>query len=513
MRARVLWSAIVFPLCLSCGGGGTPPPAAGIANPPRVSVKVAEGTVIAPSITVTVEANGCDVISQLEVFQGTRSVAKVPFTQSPMEFTFQKEDLRYEKVVGPISFGATATCSDGRVGEAVPTSARFFPVVTAKDGTGGELVVPEAFYAEGSGTSVSFLGCTQTASGPRLVRVNREGAVLAQQSGGDLGCTLRGYPTERDATSGKRWWIEPAGGVFAVNDALQVSAQFKDTISAAAIGTGGDLVFNIARSAEPFRLRRISHVNGSEPWKSGAIGLPIAGPVVVEASGGFRDVLIASQNTQGTGQTRDVLVERFNFGNGDKTAEVIIKTVGNAVGGVTPNFAAAFSTDGSVLFFTEPSGSGSHVLACLAIPANGQPCTSLNGNQLWSGPTASEEIRLLAVHNGGNRLVVATPSLMTVVATSNGTTLRSEVRPSGVLGVAGVLVGPQKELYLFNGVSTLPQEIVAFDDSSAEEAFRFDVPGGSLWADTDDSGKLWLRVGTKLVEPLPTLSYRTLPKP
>jgi hypothetical protein len=51
-------------------------------------------------------------------------------------------------------------------------------------------------------------------------------------------------------------------------------------------------------------------------------------------------------------------------------------------------------------------------------------------------------------------------------------------------------------------------EIVSTDLAERGELFRYQIPGSSLAGSTDDSGTLWLRVGRKLVRPLPPDQYR-----
>ena len=61
--------------------------------------------------------------------------------------------------------------------------------------------------------------------------------------------------------------------------------------------------------------------------------------------------------------------------------------------------------------------------------------------------------------------------------------------------------------YMFNSaaweegdVPPYPVEIIATDAAEKGELFRYRVPGGSLYGALDDSGALWLRVGSRLVK-------------
>jgi hypothetical protein len=69
--------------------------------------------------------------------------------------------------------------------------------------------------------------------------------------------------------------------------------------------------------------------------------------------------------------------------------------------------------------------------------------------------------------------------------------------------------------YLLNGAppqaglpAPQPLEIVATDDPTKGELYRYQVSAGSLSVAIDESGTLWMRVGGSLVRPLTLNEYR-----
>lgn len=123
-------------------------------------------------------------------------------------------------------------------------------------------------------------------------------------------------------------------------------------------------------------------------------------------------------------------------------------------------------------------------------------------------------------HPGASRLVAVGQQRVWFLDASGQIRNRDNrsIDANGALNVLQVLRRPNSpELFLLNapargldGAPTLPNEIVAVDQTSggeARELFRHQVVG-SLGGAIDPEGRLWVRTGFDVVQTLPLSDYR-----
>src|SRR5262249_12342433 len=133
----------------------------------------------------------------------------LPTAQSPLPVTLTLSSVPFDGgIPALLTLSAKLTCTDGASKTSAPVAATFFPATSVYANADGSPILPNNFYAEGSGTSVTFVGCALDANNAQeLVRVDLTGAITqANDSLGSIPCDNSTYFTPR-AHDGSRWMV------------------------------------------------------------------------------------------------------------------------------------------------------------------------------------------------------------------------------------------------------------------------------------------------------------------
>ncbi|HSP79269.1 MAG TPA: hypothetical protein VLQ93_12110, partial [Myxococcaceae bacterium] len=403
-----------------------------------------------------------------------------------------------------------------------PQPATFFPVEeVVEPASANEQVVPDVFLAEGSGTGVAFLGCTQDTSGRSwLSRIPKSNPQAAQSVEMLIPCNERTIITERrPAGTGWRWVWTPDEGFFAIDPQLTATGLQRIPVDALSVGPDGDaLVWDIGSGGTPKSLRRVSPA-GAEKWQ-----LVGGSPDPSRDIPGF---LVDAPLVRGDGTAVVATMQ----GLPDQTAaNLLVGVLDYATGAWSANFSLidsispfnapapplAFDSTGTVLYLATQGTTSSYVRAC-AVGGSGEGrCESTN--RRWISANLEGSMAALVPYANGSRLAaIGTHHLWFLDAASGAVKNKDNqpLSPEGALVARFAQPGPGNAFYLLTSAAPtlsqpypLPVEILATDAAEKGELFRYQVPGGSLFGTVDDEGRLWLRVGRKLVKPLAPEQYR-----
>jgi hypothetical protein len=142
--------------------------------------------------------------------------------------------------------------------------------------------------------------------------------------------------------------------------------------------------------------------------------------------------------------------------------------------------------------------------------------------QFWATPpTLNAAIGALVPYAAGTRVAAIGAQHAWFIDTSTGQVTNkggASLSPEGGLVVLQVQSGAPpnaQAFYLLSGPppqvglpSPQPLEIVATDDPTKGELYRYQINAGSISVAYDDAGTLWMRAGGSLVRPLTLNEYR-----
>lgn len=534
MRAPRRSLPLLSLLCLaSCEPSQPPTPP--VKQPPLVTLTVAEPNVAGFSLRLQVSVTGCEAVSKLEVYDGTELLKSVSYTGDPTAVELGASELRYTRgIPARPSLTAKATCSDGREGSSQSQPALFFPVAFVQEPPdANSQVVTDFFVADGRGDAVAFVGCGVDGTGRSwLYRVNSRGEVLQRQAM-PFPCTPWTSITERHPVTGKRWIWTPNQGAAAFNQQLEISGRTSDEnngVDLLAVGADGDaLMWDERRDATPSTMQRLGHSEAFRvKWK-------MENTSVNEATK-MLGVVVAEPRIRNNTQ---MMVPMWGLVSGEPKARVLVGELDYDNGLWTniyqieersapnnylpmPGPAVAFDPTGSLLFVARQVGNVYYVAACAAASSayNGR-CENINEvrNQKWKTVDLPDPILLLLPYAGGSRLAAIGQRRTWFINALDGQIISKNNQPlatSGTLLTSQVYVGRGSDFYLLNAPPATgssrpyPVELLATDAAEQGELLRYEAGGGgSLAAALDDDGRLWLRVGRKLVRALPLSEYRT----
>ncbi|SEU18656.1 hypothetical protein [Stigmatella erecta] len=511
-------------LATACGGNDKPP----IKDPPQATLSVTETNVVGTKVTVQVGATGCDQIESLSIYDGDTYIKGVAYSgggQVPVEI--QRNEFKYTKgIAGYFSLRAKVVCTDKLENYSQPQPVTFFPVAEVYDAPAGTQVVTDKFIAEGSGASVSFIGCGNDATGiPYLFRVTKAGGVITEKSVRmPFLCTNDTVITSIHPVSGKRWIWTPNAGAFAFDRNLNITGRTDYLLDLLAVGTDGDaIIYDAGAGGDDKALYRIAHQPSSPPvafkWKTSVDGFAVTTPVATTDG----VVLVASITSAGapSGRAR-VVVSKISYGaangagGGGYVGTYLMKEFASAETIPTVSPPATFSVDGTLLYMAfSLQGAATELLAC---KTQSEGCEGTS--QRWTQPPVLPRQIVATVPFANNsRLAAIAPQQVYVLDASTGAVLNKDqapLTPEGALVVNQVQSGGggqfPEALFVLNSAANAPYpaplEIVATEKAANGELFRYRLNAGSMGASVDDEGTLWLRVGTKLVRPLPLSDYR-----
>ncbi|GEL71602.1 hypothetical protein [Myxococcus virescens] len=521
-RARRSALIVAGSLAAACGGSEPPPPTP---DPPQVALTVPASIISDDKLQVIVTVSGCEGGSTLNVNDRETLLRTFPHSGGTMTLTLERNDIPYATagLAANLSLNAVATCSDGRTNRSQPAPVSYFPVQRriVEPQNAGQ-VVTDHFVIDGTSANPTFLGCgvppTEIST---LYRVNLSGKVTGTV-GMPIACTPETVITERNPISGKRWVWTPNVGAFAVDADLRITARTTTDIGPTQLTVlpGGDAII-VNRIDE---VRRLSHNHDGTSesvaevkWLYAPTTLEsVIAPPLVRADG---MILIASLGTGPDASRTDVTVTELYAGEtGEQgaggTARAAYKLRTFARNERLP--LGAFNDTGNTLFLGLQLGSEqSQVIACAA---NQDEC---EGARLqWTSPALPVPLAHIVYHPGASRLVAVGKQRVWFLDASGQIRNRDNrsIDANGALNVLQVLRRPgSPELFLLNapargldGAPTLPNEIVAVDQTSSGEArelFRHQVVD-SLSGAIDPEGRLWVRTGFDVVQTLPLSDYR-----
>jgi hypothetical protein len=204
-----------------------------------------------------------------------------------------------------------------------------------------------------------------------------------------------------------------------------------------------------------------------------------------------------------------VAVQRFDY-NGVPAGRSDLRVIPYQVGDQPPKPPAAFNVDGTTLYTAYPQPGGTSVV--LACSSNVSGCA--NGALKWQSVSLPGTVVALVPYSNGSIIAAVTPQYLWFLDATTGFLLNKDgkaISPEGALVTVGVQPGQNRDFYVLNGTGaagTLPVEVIAIDDPSFGELYRYSVNGYSLMAGVDAGGRLWLRSGNDLVLTLPIPEYQ-----
>ncbi|TQF09762.1 hypothetical protein FJV41_42960 [Myxococcus llanfairpwllgwyngyllgogerychwyrndrobwllllantysiliogogogochensis] len=525
---RRAWrTALVLVSSLATACGDDPPPPT--PDPPQVALTVLEGNSAGTSLKLSVTVSGCEKVATLNMYDRTTFLKAFPYGSGATPVELLASDIPYANplvgIAASLSLTAEVVCDDGRKNTSLPQSATFFPVARVVEDPQGAQVYSTPLAIDGTGAGMTFLSCAKTTTGglETMYRHNSAGSGASALQVPTL-CNASTVITPRHAVTRKRWVWTPGYGAFAVGDDFKISSRTPIDLEVEdlTVMPNGDAVIR----SVPGPIYRITHDTadglgiGVTRWKYTreiSVGDPI-GDLVVRSDG---RVLAASHIAYSENRS-DVIVEELDGGTdsagGTLQATRIIRQLFTS-NTSTPLPVGSFSPDGSILYlgFALPEDK-SQVLACVATLDGCEGAASK-----WATGVLNGQVKQIATYANGNRVAAATTQFVWLLDATTGV-IRNRggrsVDANGALHVKFLLpANPSSDLFFLNGPAaqgqtvTLPVELVGVDQSSGSvaegrELFRYQVPV-SMGAAFDDTGRLWMRTGLKLLQLQPSSQYRS----
>jgi len=498
-------------LWLGCPSGSTGGTDGGLpSDPPQVTLGIPDTDAVGTTFRLNLSVSGCDTVKTLVLLDHDQPIKTVAYkgAPTPVELSFDEVPFNHQ-VAAQLLLSAKVTCGNGRTVTSDPQAARFLPVAEVFSLPSGEQVAPDLFFAEGSGAATTFVGCSEVNGARALVRVDTSGAIKAVQGSLPFACSLSSVFMDRNPASGTRWWYEPGVGAAAFDASLNRTSYFTGKVQSLVVTSNGDAVALITSSSG---LTACGYVaNSTAPnaptaptFCRQASGIPLTGPVLngTTVSSAYFDIV----NSQASSTSLNV--EKFDYTNPAGATTKYQLALLPPYDPVHPSYpVVAFHPDGSTLYYGVALSNGqAQVLAC---STQGPGCSG--ATLRWTSPSFAESPLLLLPYASGARLAVVTAHHVYFIRTDTGLAANpNAINPTGALVANGVQPGNGNDIYLLFGQSQtgLPLEIVGLDSAESGEVFRYGLLAGSVTVAIADDGQPWLRVGPKLVRPLPLSTYR-----
>jgi hypothetical protein len=541
--------AFGFSLCLwiqvaACGGSSSPP----TPNGPNVTLNIPDTQVAGTYLSLQVTYSGCAQTSSLTLLNNGAALKALPVgtgNSSSVQLALSDIPFKAAGIAAQLLLSAQLTCLDGQSATSTAVPVSFFPAQALYANADGSPYVPDVFYAEGSGSGVTFVGCALDANNnPELVRVNLSGQMVQQN---DLLATLS-LPCNdttwftSSTVGGVRWAVTPNQTAFAFNTNLDVvlQAQADEGFSCVDAGTypdagaiprthtsvvvvpplgsffgvdnlGGALLAT-QLSAGQYAVMRFPVAAGSGPYTPPTWCTPVSLPQSAPQMNASGQVVLITAASNGTNASD--LAQRLNASTGVPVGTTTLWTFPYSQ---LPGQAyAGLSTDGNTAYLPELSAttSGSFTLEARSVSAATLDWqTALNGVPEAFLPSGDKSYVAAITNLGAYFLGASNGASVGLGQTGSLPALAPGLSASGQqLGVMSVQPGRSSDFYLLDGTGAgLPVEVVATDNPDAGELFRFTVSASTgVNLAFDDSGQLWLRLGNDLLQALPLATYRQL---
>ncbi|HEX8823671.1 MAG TPA: hypothetical protein VF794_27360 [Archangium sp.] len=510
----LLRPALLLPLLsVACD----PPPPPSTPDLPQVRVLLDEPSTVGTSLKFSISTSGCDQVQRLDLFDDTTPLKQVPFAGNPTPVELAMNEVPYTRgIAANLALSARVTCADGRTNISQAQLATFFPVAESISPlTATDQVVTDFFVAEGSGSTVSFIGCVRETTGQGLYKVTKNPADTGKRMDMPIPCKETTVITERRPSgTGWRWVWTPNEGLFAIDPQFKPGPVFRLKVDRLAVTPEGDaLVYDKGEGAEPINIKRVTPA-GEIKWVLN-MGSFIIGDMVFAGSGPTVVIPLGNEFEDNTFGGK-ISVGTLNYDTAQWTSITLIHAPTNYI---EWDYAppVALNTFGTQLYIVTQNGASADVRAC-AVSGTGDGRCDPPTNQKWLRNLQGQMVALVPYANGSRLAAIAAHQTWFLDA-ATGQVVNKEAKsisPTGALVPRQVLLGPGSEFYLFTsavlqqGQTRLPDpvEIIATEKAENGELYRYQIPGGSIAGSTDDSGALWLRVGRKLVRPLPLEQYR-----
>ncbi|ATB40586.1 hypothetical protein CYFUS_006037 [Cystobacter fuscus] len=522
LRQAVPASALVSLLALACNN----PPPVTIPDPPQVTVRLEETSTVGRGFKLSISTSGCDQVQRLELFNDTTRIKQVPYGGNPTPVELARDEISYAQGLAvPLSLSARVTCADGRTNVSQGQVATFFPVEeVVEPATANTQVVPDYFVVDGSGNSVSFIGCAMDGTRPFLYRVDKSNPSSAQRVEINFPCDATTLITDRKpAGTGTRWVWTPGRGLLSLDASFKVIYSTNAAVENLVVAADGNaFIYNVTGL---YLVTPQGQVRWSREYTGAANplpGRPAGDPVHITSGTQAGRVLVPlrEEHTETVNLRVVVLDYATTDPNGKQLAQYEIDELNPIQAAWT-----AFNDTGTVMYLgTQQQGSAT-VRAC----ALGQtkPCQSTYPqSRLWISDPIPGALAALIPYANNNRLAVITSNRFWFMDVKRNSPTESRIinKDQQALTPTGALVGrfaqPGKDdaFFMFNsapGTSDVPNpypvEIVATDAAEQGLLYRYQIPGGlSLYGALDDAGTLWMRAGRKLVKPYSLTEYRQL---
>ncbi|WNG27909.1 hypothetical protein F0U62_30805 [Cystobacter fuscus] len=520
-RQAVPASALVSLLALACNN----PPPVTTPDPPQVTVSLEETSIVGRGVKLSLSTSGCDQVQRLELFNDTTFIKQVTYAGNPTPVELARDEISYAQGLAvPLSLSARVTCADGRANVSQGQVATFFPVEEVVEPPNAtSQVVPDYFVADGSGNSVSFIGCAMDGARPYLYRVDKNSPNSPQRVEINFPCDATTLITDRKpAGTGTRWVWTPGRGLLSLDANFKVLYSANGAVENLVVAADGNaFLYNVTGL---YLVTPKGQVRWSREYTGAANllpGRPAGDPVHITSGPQAGRVLVPLREEHT--DTVNIRVVSLRYTDGDLPAGYQYE-----IDELNPVQAAwtAFNDTGTVMYLgTQQQGSAT-VRAC-ALGANLPACVASNPqSRLWISDPIPGSLAALIPYANNNRLAVITSNRfwfmdVTRKSLTEGRIINKDQQP---LSPTGALVGrfaqPGKgeAFFMFNsapGTSDVPNpypvEIVATDKAEQGLLYRYQIPGGlSLYGALDDAGTLWMRAGRKLVKPFSLAEYRQL---
>lgn len=205
--------------------------------------------------------------------------------------------------------------------------------------------------------------------------MNATGAIVASNDSLPFRCSINTWVTDRNATSGKRWAVEPGVGAFAFDAQLNITSSILAKVTWLAVGPDGDAVMFDGTSGVE-ELQRVSHAGSTVKWAFQPMGRLIGNPVVNSA---LRVVLPEFVESFGQYQGT-VSVEKIDYSTGLAPVRTDLENLTYEMTDPQPSPPVTFNLDGSILYLPVQTQPGATMV--LACPTNTNGCTPK-----WQSPS------------------------------------------------------------------------------------------------------------------------------
>lgn len=488
-----------------CGGGraGETPD-----SPPRVSVSVPGASYAGITLPFSVTVTGCARVEALSVFDGENFLKPLTYQEPSVSGELAANEIPYSTgIAAKLSLTAKATCDDGREATSQPQPVSFLPVAQITPPPAGSTqTVTDVFNVEGGGANTSFIGCTGNANATAsLVRVNLAGAELNRQDAMPVGCNNSTQYTDRNAVSKTRWAWTPSLGAMSLDDGLGITSFYQSPINFLGVGPDGDaVIYDDSRAT----IQRLPKTANGTTWQLSTFtqNTIVLGNPIVQSNG--RVALAYFPYALGS-QQGPINVSVFDYATGVQQGTASLMTY--AFGALTdPNPPPAFfNPAGTSLYVAVRTPDGNTIVYACNPYANG--CDT---SPQWKSATLKGKIVTIVPFADGTRLAAVASNYVWFLDAASGTVLNKGgvgIVPTGSYVVQGVMAGKATDFYILTGANkqgALPVEVIMVDDPSRGELVRFETQESSLMLGVGDDGQAWLRLGNKLVKPLPLAQYR-----